>query len=229
MGSTPHSFSQNLEGGMSEMRLPPSLGGASMSIRRLVGLGAIVAPTLHSITDLMEWLQGGFSPVQLWLNYFAFLLVPAVLVGLYAVQRPRIGRMGLVGSLLYGFSFIYFAHSTLHALEAGVQTYEGLWAELGWLYSLHGAAMILGGVLFGSAALKASVFPRWTVWLFLLGLGLNLLFAVIPLAEIFQTLGTTVRNIGLVGMGFATGGGAKLVHKDATQQQHAADGASRRS
>ena len=34
----------------------------------VVGWAAIVAPVLHSITDAMEWFQGGFSPVQFWLN-----------------------------------------------------------------------------------------------------------------------------------------------------------------
>jgi len=35
----------------------------------LVGIAQFVFPILHSITDGMEWLQGAFSALQLWLNY----------------------------------------------------------------------------------------------------------------------------------------------------------------
>lgn len=84
--------------------------------QRLVAAGAVIAPSLHTFTDGMEWLQGGFSPVQLWLNYLAFVPLPAIILGLYAIQRPRIAHLGLFGALLYGFSFIYFTHTSLLAL-----------------------------------------------------------------------------------------------------------------
>jgi hypothetical protein len=51
--------------------------------RRIVAAGAILAPILHSGIDVMEWLHGGFSPVQLWLNYLAFVPLPAIIPGLY--------------------------------------------------------------------------------------------------------------------------------------------------
>lgn len=41
-----------------------------------VGIAAVVAPALHVITDVLEWHHGGFSTVQLWLNYLAFLPMP---------------------------------------------------------------------------------------------------------------------------------------------------------
>jgi hypothetical protein len=43
-----------------------------------VAVGAILAPNLHTAPDAMEWLQGGFSQVQLWLNYLAFLPLPVL-------------------------------------------------------------------------------------------------------------------------------------------------------
>jgi len=58
---------------------------------RLVGIAAIVFPILHSITDGMEWLQGGFSALQLWLNYLAFLPMPAIMLGLLTpFSAPRL-------------------------------------------------------------------------------------------------------------------------------------------
>lgn len=171
-------------------------------MRRVVCWGAIVAPALHSLTDAMEWMQGGFSPLQLWLNYAAFLPLPAVMLGLYAVQRPRIGALGLAGALGYGFAFIYFAHTTLVAIARHAPDYAQLWHELGPTYTIHGALMIVGGAMFGIATFRARVLPAWTGALFLVGLAVNLAVALLPLPEILQTIGSTVRNAGLVAMGF---------------------------
>lgn len=149
----------------------------------------------------MEWLQGGFSPLHLWLNYVAFLPVPAIMIGLYAVQRPQVSLAALVGAVLYGFAFIYFAFTTLLALYSQVATYAELWSTLGQTYTAHGALMIIGGLFFGYATSMARVLPRWTAVLFLAGLGLNLALAFVDVDDLYQTIGTTVRNAGLIAMG----------------------------
>lgn len=171
--------------------------------RNLLAVAAIVAPAIHTLTDGMEWVQAGFSSPQLWLNYLAFLPVPVILLGLYAAQRPAMNKLGLVGAILYGFSFVYFAHTTLFALAIGSPDYETLWVELGSVYSVHGVVMIVGGSLFGSCTLRARVFPAWTAWLFLAGIIMNLTLGILPLPDVLQTLGTTLRNAGLIGMGWA--------------------------
>ena len=170
--------------------------------RWLIAGGAMVAPALHSVTDIMEWVQGGFSTPQLWLNYLAFLPLPAVLLGLCAVQGSRLPRSALFGALLYGAAFIYFAHTTLYALATGVREYAALWDQLGAFYTFNGGLMVVGGLLFGIGTLRAGVFPRWTASLFLLGLLVNLVLVVLPVPDILQTLGSAVRNAGLVGMGW---------------------------
>jgi hypothetical protein len=173
-----------------------------MTLRRLVGMTAVVAPALHSATDALEWLQGGFSQPQLWLNYAAFLPMPALMIGLYAEQRPRISRAGLVGALLYGGAFIYFAHTTLWALAEGAADYTALWQGLGLIYTVHGAAMVIGGVIFGMATWAAGIMPRVASVLFIGGLGVNLVLSCLPAPEILQTIGSAVRNVGLLLMGW---------------------------
>ena len=171
--------------------------------RRLIGWSAMVASALHTLTDLIEWTQGGFSQPQLWLNYAAFLPVPAILIGLYAAQRPRISGLGLAGALSYGFAFIYFAHTTLVAISTHAPDYEALWSGLGGMYTLHGAVMVAGGAAFGWATLQAAVVPRWTATVFLVGVVVNLVLALLPAPDLLQTVGTTLRNAGLIGMGWA--------------------------
>jgi hypothetical protein len=169
----------------------------------VVGSAAIVAPVLHCITDAMEWYQGGFSPLQLWLNYLAFLPMPWLLLGIYAVRSEQLGASALAGALLYGAAFTYFAHTTLYALQSRSPNYEALWLQLGPAYTAHGAAMVIGGLLFAGAALRSKVLPRFAVLLFGAGLLINLGLALMPAPDILQTVGTLIRNAGLAAMGYA--------------------------
>lgn len=154
------------------------------SATQLTAIGAIAFPLLHSVTDVWELVQGGFSKPQLWANYAAFLPMPAVLLGLLLPQAGRISVIGLWGALLYGFSFVYFAHSTLDALALDTATYSDLWEKLGTTYTIHGAVMIAGGAMFGFATYWARVFPRWTASLFLIGVALNLVVAILPVPRL---------------------------------------------
>lgn len=167
----------------------------------IIAITAIAAPALHLMSDVLEWSGGGFSRFQLLINYLGFLPMPFLMLGLYAVQRPRMGWVGLVGAVLYGVAFIYFTHTTLYAIAESIPDYETLWQRLGGIYTFHGGLMVAGGVLFGLAALRANVLWRGAVMLFLIGNILNLVLGLLPLPEVIQIAGSTVRNLGLMGMG----------------------------
>jgi hypothetical protein len=178
-----------------EVPLPP--------LNIAVGIAALVAPALHSLTDVMEWRHAGFSTIQLWLNYIAFLPMPWLLLGLYSAHEPRPNAIGLIGALLYGVAFTYFAHTTLYALAEQVSAYEALWARLGALYTVHGTLMVVGGLMFAWSASRVGWLPRGALLLFAVGLILNLLLALLPVPDILQTIGSAVRNLGLMAMGYA--------------------------
>ena len=170
-------------------------------LKGLIGSCAIIAPALHTATDVAEWFMGGYSPSLLWVNYLSFLIMPFLLIGLYAVQLPRIGALGLLGAVLYGTSFIYFSHTTLYALIEAVPDYESLWQRLGTMYTVNGAVMIAGGAAFGIGTYRAGQFASWTSLVFTAGIGLNFLLALLNAPEQLQTVGSLVRNMGLIGMG----------------------------
>jgi hypothetical protein len=172
-------------------------------LRQLIGIAAIVGPGLHLLSDVLEWVGGGFSPVQLWVNYVAFVLMPFLMVGLYTVQRPQAGWAVLWGSLLYGAAFIYFSFTTLYALSEHLADYAALWQKLGPVYTVHGGLMVIGGALFGLASWQIKVLPRRALLAFLAGLLLNLLFSLLPVPELWQTIGSTLRNLGLMDIGAA--------------------------
>jgi hypothetical protein len=174
----------------------------SSALRITVGITALVAPFIHSMTDALEWYQHGFSVSQLWLNYIAFVPMSWLLLGLYAVHEPAPGALGLIGALLYGAAFTYFSHTTLFALYENVSTYEELWRRLGGTYTVHGALMVCGGLLFAWSALRAKWLPRFSVLLFLAGIIANLVLSYPPTPDILQTIGSAARNAGLVAMGY---------------------------
>jgi hypothetical protein len=87
--------------------------------------------------------------------------IALVVIGLYAVQRPRIGRLGLYGALAYAQSFMFFASTVVYALAAGSKNWTVTQVFDGWL-TLHGAIMVIGGIAFGLAVIKTAVLPRWT-------------------------------------------------------------------
>lgn len=173
------------------------------ALRWIVAITAIIAPTLHLLSDVLEWTIGGFSRIQLLINYAGFLPIPFLMLGLYAYQRPRIGWIGWIGSVLYGIAFIYFAHTTLIALEQSIPDYETLWSQLGGVYTFHGGLMVAGGVMYGIDSLRAKVLWRGAVSLFIVGIMLNLGVALLPLPDILQILGSSVRNLGLIAMGIS--------------------------
>ena len=175
----------------------------TITLRRIVAITAIIAPALHLLSDMLEWAEGGFSHIQLLINYAGFLSMPFLMIGLYAYQRPRIAWVGLIGSVLYGVAFIYFAHTTLIALEESISDYEILWKKLGGVYTFHGGLMVIGGTMFAIDSLRARVLWRGAVNLFLFGVILNLGVAILPLPNILQILGSSVRNLGLIAMGIS--------------------------
>lgn len=168
----------------------------------ITALTAITALTLHLTSDVLEWSSGGFSRVQLLINYAGFLPMPFLMIGLFAIQRPKVGWIGLTGAILYGIAFIYFIHTTLLALEESFPNYEMLWQKLGAVYTFHGGLMVVGGLLFGFSALKTGVLWQKGIILFIFGLLLNLSITFLPLPDIFQTIGSSIRNLGLIGIGF---------------------------
>jgi hypothetical protein len=169
--------------------------------RTLVGSGAVLAPALHTLTDAMEFAGGGFSTVQLGMNYAAFVAMPFVLIGLYAIQKPSMGADGLVGALAYGVAFVYFAGTTMYAIAYPISDYATLLQELGVVYTAHGALMVVGGTLFGSAVVRAAIFPRWTGLALILGLAINVLVAAVAVPPILQGIGSGFRNLAFAAMG----------------------------
>jgi hypothetical protein len=78
-----------------------------------------VSTAVYFLSDVLEASHGGFTTVQLWLTLAAEAVLPAVVVGLYQVQRPQIGCLGQYSAAAYAVAYLYFTCTVIYALAHG--------------------------------------------------------------------------------------------------------------
>jgi hypothetical protein len=134
--------------------------GARIGLPLLVGLAAVIFSAVYLISDLVEVAQGGFTVFRLSLTYAGEAAIPLFVMGLYAVQRPGIGRLGFLGAVTYAYSYVFFTGTVVYALIAGTPNYTVLTKDFGAWMTVHGLIMLAGGLAFGLAVALAGVLPR---------------------------------------------------------------------
>jgi hypothetical protein len=171
------------------------------SIRFPVGAAALGFSLVYFVSDAIEAAQGGFSTGQLLLTLVAELAIPLFVVGLYLVQRPRIGRLGAWGAAGYAIAYAFFAWTVVYPLIHDVPDFDTLSEIFGiWMF-LGGALMVFAGLAFGWATIRAAVLPRWSA--LALMAGVVLVAATQGAPEGVQLLAAGVRDLGFAGMGVA--------------------------
>src|SRR5687767_6769809 len=98
------------------MNLTTDRPAAWVSLTQAIGVAAVVFSGLYFASDVLELVHGGFSTPQLVLTYLAEAAIPLFVLGLYAVQRPHIGRLGLLGAVGYAYAYVFFTGTVLLAL-----------------------------------------------------------------------------------------------------------------
>jgi hypothetical protein len=176
-------------------RKPDHLAG----IAALTGIAAVVFSVLYFVSDLIELVQGGFSTPQLALTYVAEAAVPLLVLGLYAVQRPQIGRLGLVSALTYAYAFVFFTSTVVYALIDHTRDWNALTARFGPWIAVHSVLMVLAGVAFGVAVARGHVLPRWTGITLIVGMVLMAVTAGLP--DAMRTVSAGVRDLAFAAMG----------------------------
>jgi hypothetical protein len=187
-------------------RMAPQPAGDHLDTRRgelraLVGLAAISFSIIYILSDLIELAQGGFSPVQLALTYAAEATLPLFVLGLYALQRPQIGRLGLIGAVGYAYSYVAFTATVVYSFVEHTPDWVALTRRLGLWFLVHGVIMVAAGLCFGLAVVRAAVLPRWTGYALMAGV--CLVAATTDLSDPVRTAAAAVRAAAFVGMGLA--------------------------
>jgi hypothetical protein len=174
---------------------------ARIDLPLLVGLAAVAFTAVYLISDLIEVAQGGFSTFRLFLTYAGEAAIPLFVIGLYAVQRPRIGRLGFLGAIAYAYSYVFFTSTVVYALISGIPNYKALVKVFGAWMTVHGLILLVGGLTFGLAVVRAKVLPRWTG--VCLMAGVVLVAAASGLSDVARTVAAAVPAIAFIGMGIA--------------------------
>jgi len=171
------------------------------TLARPVGLAALAFSVIYFVSDLIELAQGGFSPLQLALTYAGEAAIPLFVLGLYAVQRPAIGLLGLAGAVTYSYTFVFFTGTVLYAIVERTPDWDALVVRLGSWLEVHSVLMVVVGIAFGVAVARAGVLPRWTGWTLVAGMVLMAVTAAMP--DVVRTLSAGVRDLAFAAMGVA--------------------------
>jgi hypothetical protein len=167
----------------------------------LIGVAAVAFSALYLLSDVVELAQGGFSTGQLALTYISEAAIPLFVIGIYAAQRPSIGRLGLLGAVGYAYTFVFFTSTVVFALVQHTSDWSALENQMGGWIAVHSVLMIVTGLVFGYAVVRAGVLPRWTGALLMLGM-LSMVVAM-ALPAVVQTGAAALRDIAFAGMGAA--------------------------
>ncbi len=167
----------------------------------LIGWAAIAFSVLYWLSDLIEVSQGGFSSGQLWLTLIAEAAIPPVVIGIWWLQRDRLGRLGALSAWAYAYAFVFFTFTVVYALVDGTPDYDALTDDLGLSMTLHGAIMLLAGIGFGVAVARAGLLPAWTGYT--LAVGVALVVATQTGGDGIQLVAAAVRDLGIAAMGAA--------------------------
>ena len=167
----------------------------------VVGLTAVTFSGLYLVSDVIEVIQGGFSTVQLVLTFAAEAAIPFFVIGLYLVQRPRIGALGFSGAAVYAYTFVFFTGTVWFALVNGTSDWNELVGRLGIWMTVHGALMVFSGFAFGLAVVRVGVLPRWTGVALMVGVVSIAVSSTLP--DAVQTASAGVRDVAFGGMGLS--------------------------
>ncbi|MDT4962341.1 MAG: hypothetical protein QOF87_1988 [Pseudonocardiales bacterium] len=167
----------------------------------LTGLAAAGFSAIYLLSDLVEVAQGNFTTVRLSMTYVGEAAIPLFVIGLYAAQRPRIGRLGLLGALAYAYAYVFFTSTVVYALFAGTPNYQELTKVFGAWMIIRGLVMLVGGLAFGLAVVRAGVLPRWTGMCLMAGV--VLVAAASDLPNIARTVAAALPAVAFIGMGCA--------------------------
>lgn len=159
------------------------------------------ASALYVASDAIETVQGGFSTGQLLLTLVAEAAVPFVVLGLAVGQRDRLGRAGWAAAVAYAYAYVFFTGTVVFALVADVADYDSLSERVGAAMFVHGAVMVLAGVVLATASAGTGRLPRSPCAVFALGVVLVAATQLAP--DPVPLVAATVRALGLAGM--ATG------------------------
>jgi len=147
---------------------------------RLSGFVLVLAAVIWIITEIMEIINGVFTPLQLGLTSISFMLIPYGLLGIHAVQSSRCRFLSFLGAVIGGLAFIVWSGVCIAeiVIEAQDETLFPTFTGGKIYYTTASLLTILGLLLLGISIIRARVFTVWIGYMLVIVLVLS---AVLPL------------------------------------------------
>jgi hypothetical protein len=109
--------------------------------------------------------------------------------------------LGLFGATAYAYAYVFFTGTVLYALIDRTQSYAALTHVFRAWMTVHGGIMLVGGLAFGLATVKAGALPRWTGVCLMVGVVLVASASGLPNLE--RTIAAAFPATAFAGMGIA--------------------------
>src|SRR4029077_10605387 len=77
---------------------------------------------------------------------------------------------GLVAALAYAYTFVFFTSTVVYLLIDQTGGWNALTSKFGGWMTVHSALMVIAGIAFGVAIVRARVLPHWTGAALILGM-----------------------------------------------------------
>lgn len=167
----------------------------------LIPLWTILVFSLYVLTDTIELVQSGFSPVQLMLTYIAMAGIPFSLLGLYSLDSVKGGLAYLTGAVLISISFVYFSGTATYALAEMEGNYGVLVKQLGLMYNIHGVILVIGGFLISYVLFSKKIVHPIVALLLFTASTISLVTGIFQLSEAGYVIGNYVRNSAFILLG----------------------------
>lgn len=177
------------------------------SLYRLSAWAAILSGLFIIVKKLIVELLLPLNPLTNAVGSFGLILGLFALTGIYLYQREASGQLGLIGYLVNWFSLAFVSgvdYTRLYVLPYLSQNeIQALLVGPTRLVFLSCALFFgIGVLLFGVASLRARVFPRLAILLYMLGFTLYSLSFVLPVLVV--RIAEVGGALGVVWFGYAT-------------------------
>lgn len=148
---------------------------------------------------------GGFSKPSFAITIAAFFVLAAGIWGLHVRQTTGDARLSFAGAALFSIGALLEGIADL--VGFGATTEAELQAQTGLLVPIGFSILILGAILFGIAALRAGIYPRWAALTTIVAPMLLPLIVSLGLPFIGTSLANTALGAAFVTMGLQTRSG----------------------
>jgi hypothetical protein len=139
-------------------------------------------------------------------DFFSPLFGLFAILGIYFWQRVQSGRFGAVAFIVVFTGLVlvtaldYFGAFIRLEIPPDVMT-QIMEGSTGMVAAFSGLIFLVGEILFGISAIRAGVFPKAAVWLFMIG------FIPVPLVEVFPfsivAAGSVIAGVGIMWWGLS--------------------------